>query len=725
MTAVAYDGEALVPSYPTSPKPRRQPMTPLRSNQRSYSRVSSKGLIGDESPLILSPMPKYPNRRRSITFADETEATVREERPYYTVPDMGATPNKRYSESPARRPILKNRLGENTIGMSNITATTTATTTNNTTAASSGEHHISGEMVETGGISTTTMFSGSLTPRRGRSNSRQRRAVRRKQAEQQYGFYDDSMVEEYVLRARKELEMEEEERLEEKLRQQEKEKEEAENKAAQATLKINALQQAKEYLLSSTNTRNSSPAFSSTERDCGKNISRSHQVTPKKELIPLQGREKNKENLEIEGQFELMRKNVKKSMNRSMPLVASVNETDDNCSRKRIRQSSSKKVEHSVPVGHIDYANGDDMGNSRIVDSEEDDEETAKRKKNKLERIIARVIEQQAKRRHGKRSVVVIDWDSEASEGIPGAVEENEEYDDDDNVENEYEIEEEREKINNKKGEKQELPVKAPSRQRKPPSVKKNTVDTVRVGVQRQTKPPPPAAAASTRSVTVREPSTRKRNVSVSVAPDLGEDSLLLEEDQPVLLRRPTTKRRAPTRSISYISADADDNSIFDQGVDVSRKPPQRAPAPKVTRRGRKAATTGAGLSPASIPASSPPLSATNATSASGNSRAFTSVHPGAYITHEAVASLPPSTATAVAAHQTTRGRRGAAARPPIPEVSPADPMAVFFGADFPSPSKFEEMLQAAGGLPEARRVGRGHQRQPALLLPDTIARRR
>ncbi|ORC91624.1 putative dynein heavy chain [Trypanosoma theileri] len=726
MTAVVYDDEALVPSYPTSPKPRRQPMTPLKANQRSYSRVSSKGIIGDESPLLLSPMPKYPNRRRSVTFADETEATVREERPYYTVPEMGTTPNKRYSESPIRRPILKNRLGENNTGMSN---TTLLTTTNATAMApTSREQQISGDMVTVGGVSRTAMVSGSITPKRGRSNSHQRRAARRKQAEQQYGFYDDSMVEEYVLKARKELEMEEEEeRLEEKLREQEKEKEEAENKAAQATLKINALQQAKEYLLSTTNTRHSSPVSSSIERDGCKSLSRSHQNTPKKELIPLQGKEKNKEDVENEGQFELMRNNVKKSINRSMPLVASVNETDNGCSRKRVRQSSSKKVEHSVPVVRIDYGNDNDMDNSRI-DSEED-EEAAKRKKNKLERIIARVIEQQAKRRHGKRSVVVIDWDSEASDGIPAAVEENEDYEerDDDNVESEQESEEEHDKKYHKKGEKQELLVKAPSRQRKAPSVKKSTVETVKVVPQRQTKPPP-----ATRSVTVRAPSTRKRNVSVSIAPDLGEDSLLIEEDQPVLLRRPTTKRRLPTRSISYVSVDAEDNAIFEQTVDVSRKPPQRAPAPKVTRRGRKPATTtaaasSAGFSPASIPASSPPLYATHSTSAAAaaaTNRGFSSVHHDLYAGGEAATSLPPSTAT-VASH-TMRSRRGAAAaQPPIPEVSPDDPMAVFFGADFPSPSKFEEMLQAAGGLPEVRRVGRGHQRQPALLLPDTISRRR
>lgn len=59
-----------------SPVPRRQ-LASLPANQRSYSRMSSKGLVfGDDSPLR-SPIPPYP-RRRSVTFAIDTKGHYRE-----------------------------------------------------------------------------------------------------------------------------------------------------------------------------------------------------------------------------------------------------------------------------------------------------------------------------------------------------------------------------------------------------------------------------------------------------------------------------------------------------------------------------------------------------------------------------------------------------------------------------------------------------------------------
>lgn len=53
------------------------------------------------------------------------------------------------------------------------------------------------------------------------------------------------------------------------------------------------------------------------------------------------------------------------------------------------------------------------------------------------------------------------------------------------------------------------------------------------------------------------------------------------------------------------------------------------------------------------------------------------------------------------------------------------DPMAVFFEEAFPSPSKFDELLQNAGGLTRTRRGGRrGNTGGTTLALPLTIARR-
>ncbi|KEG15114.1 putative dynein heavy chain [Trypanosoma grayi] len=651
--AQTYDETTLVASYPTSPRPRRLPMTSLSTNQRSYSRMSSKGIFGDESPLLLSPLPKYPNRRRSITFADETEATVREERPCYTVWDVAATPNAQLAESPSKRTVPKPTSGEQRC--LNAAAT----------------HAYGG---------STVAAPKSPTPKRARSNSRQRRAVRRQQAQLHHGFYDDSIVEDYVLKIRKELEdKEEQRRLEEKLEQQEKEKAEAENKAAQATVKINALQQAKEYLLSTANTRHVSPVCSSSERHDGVSVSRSRNHATKKEMDLVQHQQQSDE--EIEAIEEALRQKSTKSTNRSMPLVTRANEGDAAGSKKRLRDSSSKKGGRSVPLVqglHIDD-DDDDGDTNEGNDGDGHDGDAARRKKAKLERIIARVIEQQAKRRHGKRSVVVIDWDCAESEELP--------LDDDDDDAAE--------------AAERHVVVTAP-RCRKAPSLKhtdnvvKPTQPPQKQQQQQQRRQTPAA-----RTTSVRRAPSKKRNDSVSEAPDLGEDSLLLEEDQPVLLRRPTTKRRVPTRSISHLSADTDDDAVFAQAADVSHKPPQRAVAPKTARRGRKAAAAAVPPSPPAPPAP----------------RTFTSTRHDPFVDVEAVA--PPQ------APATTRIRRGPAAKPPIPVASADDPMAVFYSADFPSPSKFEEMLLAAGGVPELRRAGRGQQRQPALLLPDSISRRR
>lgn len=681
MTEV-FTGETLVPSYSPSPRPRRQPMTPLSTNQRSYSRMSSKGVLGDESPLLLSPLPKYPNRRRSITFADETEATVREERPHYTMWEAGTTPNVKSSESPTRWPILK-------------------PATNNccddiSPAAKNQQHSVS--------ITTTAALAKSPTPKRGRSNSRQRRVARRKEAELHHGFYDDSFVEEYVLKAKKDIEGEEttEEKgpLEEELKQDEEKGAETEDRGGSAALRINTLKQVKEYLLSTANIRRSSLACSSPDHRDGSVASRLRRQTPKKELDLLQKIDEEIEEMERVG--EIVQQRTVKSAKCSVPLVTHVDEMDDNGSRKRARQPSLKKRGRSgntaQGLGMNTHCDDDDDYNS----NEEDN--VAKLRNAKLERIIARVIKQQAKRHRGKRSVVVIDWDCAESDELLAEVEEEEEDEGDKMIDN---------------GDDDERVVKAtrlapPNRKEMP--VKKS-VEVSRVEVKapasKQRKP-----QTATRSVSVCDISTRRRKgASVSVAPDLGEDSLLLEEDQPVLLRRCTTKRPVPTRSISYVSAGAEDDSVFEPLADVSRKPPRRVPAPKATRRGRKPSAA-SGVAPSlSLPSGSPPTASALTAAASCS---FASARQDMYADVETPAPVP--------LQDTMRRRRrttAAALNQSAPAVSADDPMAVFFGASFPSPSKFEEMMLAAGGVPEVRRAGRGQMRQPALLLPDTISRRR
>ncbi|EKF29841.1 mucin-associated surface protein (MASP), putative [Trypanosoma cruzi marinkellei] len=676
MTKVC-DEEMLVPSYPVSPRPRRQPMASLSTNQRSYSRMSSKGIFGDESPLLLSPLPRYPNRRRSVTFADETEATVREERPYYTACETGNTPGKHPSETPFRRNIIK----------------TTSRTNNATDAA------VVVNMNQRNDTTTHAPVAPANSPtiKRGRSSSRQRRAARRHQAELYHGFYDDSFVEDYVLKAKKEIEGEEEEKIvEEKLKQQEKELAEAEMRAAQATVKINALQQAKEYLLATANARCFSPACSSCERrDSGFASSRSCHHSLKKEPSLIQQADGDVEEV---GDIEKQRRHPpKKPVKRSMPLVTQMDDMDETGSGKRIRQASSKKGDRSLPIRH------DGQNNAEDDDDDDGNEENnmSKRKKAKLERIIARVIEQQAKRRHGNRSVVVIDWDCDGCGELlaSDADAEEEETDNDDE-----EVAMTRVAARSCKEPMSKNPGNAASASAAATSAASTAL--------RQKK------QSTARHVSVRAPSRKRGANSASVAPDLGADSLLLEEDQPVLLRRPATRRRAPTRSISYMSPEAEDNYVPDHTADLSRKPPRRTPAPKATGRGRKAPAPATGMAPSPhlFPSSVPPSLAV-----AHVSQSFKSARHNSHANFDPLEDPPPPPVNSRRRCRTT----SAASRPSAPVTSSDDPMAVFFGASFPSPSKFEEMMLAAGGLQETRKVGRGRARQPALLLPDSILRRR
>ncbi|RNC51952.1 putative mucin-associated surface protein (MASP) [Trypanosoma cruzi] len=667
--------ETLVPSYPVSPRPRRQPMASLSTNQRSYSRMSSKGIFGDESPLLLSPLPKYPNRRRSVTFADETEATVREERPYYTACETGNTPGKHPSESPFRRPIIK----------------TTSRTNNATDAVVAVNMNRRNDTTSHAPVAPAT----SPTIKRGRSSSRQRRAARRHQAELYHGFYDDSIVEDYVLKAKKEIEGEEEEKIvEENLKQQEKELAEAEMRAAQATVKISALQQAKEYLLATANARCFSPACSSSERrDSGFASSRSCHHSLKKEPSLIQQADGEVEEV---GDIEQQRRHPpQKPVKHSMPLVTQMDDMDEKGSGKRIRQVSLKKGGHSLPIRHDGQIHTEDD------DDDNEDNNMSKRKKTKLERIIARAIEQQAKRRHGKRSVVVIDWDCDSCGELLASdadVEEEETDNDDEEV----------------------AMTRAAARSCKEPMSKNpsNAASASATAASAASTASRQKKQSTTRHVSVRAPSRKRGANSASVAPDLGADSLLLEEDQPVLLRRPATRRRAPTRSISYMSPEAEDDSVPDHAVDVSRKPPRRTPAPKAAGRGSKAPApaTGTALSPHRFPSSVPPSVAV-----AHVSQSFTSARHNSHANVEPLDDPPLPPVNSRRRCRTT----SAASRPPTTVTSSDDPMAVFFSASFPSPSKFEEMMLAAGGLQETRKVGRGHPRQPALLLPDSILRRR
>lgn len=610
-----------------SPVPRRQ-LGSLSVNQRSYSRVSSKGGFGDESPL-LSPLPYYP-RHRSVTFAGDRSG-AREERPVYNTAYAASAPVSPVRQrSPPPVSILKSTsaFAEDDEGAAALTAQGAAA------AAVSG-------------AAPKAKAEGqrrSPVPPRGRSTSRQRLAARRREAQLHHSFYDDSFVEEFVLSAKSDLEKEEAEqrRVQEQLRVEQEKAKRAERRVSEAAEKITALQHAKEVLMAATVRRHAS-------------------VTPS----PPRARAD--------------------ASKRNSSLLRELEEDPDPAVQEALRQLSRQPVAKQVPPHAQPQQQQQQRRRSLPIVSEdalvaggpaEDEEEeavdadTEARKRARLERIVSSVLARKHKSK-SKRSVVVIDWsdiDSDGDHYTGGGDGEQAHFD----ARREQREEEEARAIGQKRQRSQQA--------------------------RRQSTAPPAEATFVPSSRAARKPSTRRaassRRRNASLAPDLG-DSLLFEEEQPILLPRRTHQRPPPTRSLSHIDPEGDDSEA-DEGPyteasieRVVRRPPRatRAPAPRQRRQPAQAA-----------PAASAPPRGRRA--------------PAAAEEAEAMAAPPP------------RPRRAAA-----PRADPSDPMAVFFEAAFPSPSKFDEMMLHAGGLPETRRGGgaggRGQGRQPNLVLPSSIGRRR
>lgn len=614
-----------VRSHQNSPVPRRQ-LSSLSVNQRSYSRMSSKSGFGDESPL-LSPLPLYP-RRRSVTFADDS--AIREERPHYNATYSSSAPVSpvRRASPPPVPSILKSF------------------------SSYGGEDGADGERAEAAqptnataaGAATARSGRSSPMPTRGRSNSRQRIAARRKEAQLHHSFYDDSFVEEFVLTARQELEKEEEERRqrEAQARAEREKAKKAEQRAKEEAEKISTLQQVKEALLAA--------------------------AQRKRVPSPTPPREEQR---------------VDKSMRPSKTTAAATNETDllrsleededpavqaalaelarcagpPHGSRKR---SLAKR--RSVPI-----VSEDALLSEAEEESSGEEGQRERRKRAKLESMVAQLLEQHKKRK-SKRSVMVIDW-SDSDSFAAGPLTEDEESTD----------------------------ARVVPRGR---SGKSRSVALASTAVA------PTATTAGTRpSTSRRAASSRRRNVSA--APELG-DSLLFdaEEEQPILLPRRQHRRPPPTRSISQLEAEGDESDdalLNSEAIErVVRKPPRTA-RPRANPPARRAAPG-------------------RATQAMTNSSVYNTSHRG-----DSTAPGETETAASTAPRRRRATADTAAARLAPPRGNPDDPMAVFFEAAFPSPSKFDELMMQAGGLPEARR-GRpgGHGRQqPNLVLPSTIGRRR
>ncbi|KPI86810.1 hypothetical protein ABL78_4134 [Leptomonas seymouri] len=596
-----------------SPVPRRQLGT-LSVNQRSYSRISSKGAFGDDSPLM-SPLPYYP-RHRSVTFAGERSG-VREERPNYNAASSVSAPVSPVRQhSPPPVSILK----------------TNSSFPDETDSGAAPAVQLAAATVSSATRYKDPRRTSPVPPPRGRSNSRQRLAARRREAQLHHSFYDDSFVEEFVLSAKSELEKEEAEqrRVQEQLRAEQEKARRAERRVSEATEKMNALQHAKEVLMAATVRRHAS-VTPSPPRTCNDKSKRDSSL--------LRELEEDPDPAVQEALKELSRQSLMKQQQRrrSMPIVS-----EDALAEGGVEEDEDEAEE----------------GNNEA------------RKRARLEKIVSSVLLKKGKRK-SKRSVVVIDWsDIDSNDGnnedVGGA-------------ESEEEEEEEARFIGNKRQR---------SRQAKSCSVALAPEVTL-----------VPPTKASRKPSTRRAASSRKRNASV--VPDLGDSLLFEEEEQPILLPRRQHQRPAPTRSISHIDMEDDDDGVLDRSEAhmerVVRRPPRATRAPASRQRRGPAAGRG---------------NASTSFVSGGAGRGYR-----APTVEEAEGATTPAPAP--------RPRRAAA-----PRADPSDPMAVFFEAAFPSPSKFDEMMMQAGGLPETRRGGsgaggRGLGRQPNLVLPSSIGRRR
>ncbi|GET89685.1 hypothetical protein, conserved [Leishmania tarentolae] len=604
------------PSRQGSPVPRRQ-LGILPVNQRSYSRVGSKGMIGDESPLM-SPLPYYP-RRRSVTFAGDQ--SVREERPNYNAAYSASAPiSPARHGSPPPVSILK---------------------PNSSFPVADEEDSGAAPAYQAAAATVSGVFDhkdfarNSPVPVRGRSNSRQRLAARRKEAQLHRSFYDDSFVEEYVLRAKTEQDEEEAEqrRLQEQLRVEQERAKRAERRVSEATEKINALQHAKEVLMAAT-------------------VRRHNSVTPSPQRVPA---EKSKRNSSLLRELE---------EDPDPEVQAALKELARNSLAKQQSRihSAVHQRRRSISIVSADaLAKGGEAEN-------EGDKDT--RKRARLEKIVSTLLSKRAKSK-SKRSVMVIDWSDLDSDA------------DGDTSTTEKDEEETAMNVKRHRG-----------RPAKSHSIALGTEATLVSSAKPTQKPSTKRAASS-----------RKRPASAE--PELG-DSLLFEDEaeQPILLPRRQNKRPAPTRSVSYIDMEGDDDLLRDaSSVErVVRRPPRATRAPAIRapatrqRRGRLAS-------------SNTHEGAEDLSSFTGTTVSRGRAQPPAAAAAGDSTSAPP------------RRRRGSVLR-----ADPNDPMAVFFEAAFPSPSKFDEMMMQAGGLPETRRGGgggRGQGRHPNLVLPSSIGRRR
>lgn len=579
-----------------SPVPKRQMLSPLSLNERSFSRWSSKAgsMASAGDLLLLSPLPFFPPplKRRSVRFASRDgasgESPVREVRPDVT------------RDSPPPVSILKG----------------------------------SSRRPAAGGALEPISRQGSRSPRpaaqvagateiprvrRTRSASRQRLAQRRRAAQLDRSFYDDSFVEEFVLAARSELQEEEEKRRseEEKVRMTERLKRTAERLKEDSANRA-ALERARSVLLAAgvhpPRTASPPPQERRERKDGGA------------------GGEAEKYSLRdasVQAALEEIRRLTVTSTN--TPAADAPSRDGQRSTMRSATPSGAARTRRrvSIPlVSNMDEELGE-LGTSRHRSL------SVAKQRAKAEGIVEKLMAEHSRRR-SKQSVVVINWsDSEEEE---------------EEVQQPCEDEEAVQEGIGKKRRRGGILRRAP-----PKAVRRNCA--------------PPLHPSSTR----RE---------VSAVPDLSdsvvmgdEDDTDLHEERPVVLLR-----RESNAYSSFTGGSQSAASEEDELLNGSLDPKQRS-APTTTRR---RATRGAHVQDMFASAAPPrrPLSTAQSRRVSSHSRSLSSHRPR----------LPAN-----------------------------DPMAVFFEAAFPSPSKFDALLQTAGGLTATR----SRRNQPNLSLPTSIVKKK
>lgn len=204
---------APTPNMLPYPSARLPPMSPMVPNRRSVSRGASLGRSALEGTPLGSPMPMYP-RRRSVTFVDDEERGLREERPEYITEESAVKMSHRPVSDDERTTQRYEAAQYEYLSDSSRTLPPSIMVNNKQEEQGSAFQQQRAPSHFAGRSLPPTPRKALMTPTR-RSASRQRLENRRQEAMVNHSFYDDSFIEEFVGNTRDEMERKiEEERRE-------------------------------------------------------------------------------------------------------------------------------------------------------------------------------------------------------------------------------------------------------------------------------------------------------------------------------------------------------------------------------------------------------------------------------------------------------------------------------------------------------------------------------